>query len=33
MKVGGTTFVDYESADAFMASRPVASIRAPHGAG
>lgn len=33
VKVGGATFVDYASADAYMASRHVASIRAPRGAG
>jgi len=33
VKVGGATFVDYASADAYMASRPVAPIRAPRGAG
>jgi hypothetical protein len=33
VKVGGATFVDYASGDAYMASRPVASIRAPHDAG
>jgi hypothetical protein len=32
VKVGGATFVDYAAADAYMASRPVASIRAPRGA-
>jgi predicted DNA-binding transcriptional regulator AlpA len=32
VKVGGATFVDYASGDAYMASRPVASIRAPRGA-
>ncbi len=32
VKVGGASFVDYASADAYMASRPVASIRAPRGA-
>lgn len=32
VKIGGATFVDYASADAYMASRPVACIRAPRGA-
>ena len=31
VKVGGATFVDYASADAYMAGRPVACIRAPRG--
>ena len=29
VKVGGATFVDYASGDAYMAGRPVAPIRAP----
>jgi hypothetical protein len=33
VKLDGTTLVDCESADAFMAGLPAASIRAPHGAG
>ncbi len=32
VKLDGATLVDYESADAFMAGLPAASIRAPHGA-
>ena len=33
VKLDGATLVDCESADAFMAGLPAASIRAPHGAG
>lgn len=33
VKLDGTTLVDCESADAFMAGLPPAAIRAPHGAG
>ena len=33
VKLDGTTLVDCETADAFMAGLPAASIRAPHGAG
>jgi hypothetical protein len=33
VKLDGTTLVDCESADAFMAGLPAASIRAPRGAG
>ena len=32
VKLDGTTLVDCESADAFMAGLPAAAIRAPHGA-
>ncbi len=32
VKLDGTTLVDCESADAFMAGLPAASIRAPRGA-
>ena len=32
VKLDGATLVDCESADAFMAGLPAASIRAPHGA-
>ena len=31
VKLDGTTLVDLEAADAFMAGLPTASIRAPHG--
>ncbi len=33
VKLDGTTLVDCESADTFMAGLPAACIRAPHGAG
>jgi hypothetical protein len=33
VKLDGTTLVDCEAADAFMAGLPAAAIRAPHGAG